>query len=695
MAVRDEGLYYPTDTIISKKGRKHYRVPVRSQHWQLRSLISAEKRHIVYFPGGSNSNHVQRLNTQTRECETVKLLTFAPRCLAAADGWLCCGSEHGEFAAIRLDDDGANDDPDLDFDAGAPVISTPGGDTSIFSLLARVRRPIKSMIAKNVKLAKERVNCITLWMPPTKMVACDRAYPFPVAVLANNDRTVTLVNLDASQDDEGAESLDVISYPDFVNRAVISPDGRLLIAILDDPYLYVHERVQNGAGSSTRPGRDGCWKERQRILLKSQRKDDRSDSRGSFAACFSQSGAYLAIGTQHGTVSIFNASLLTEQADAALITTFTSSRPESGPGAIRDMAFCPGPFDILAWTEDRGHIGLADLRTNFVVRQIVDINAEADFEHIDVLDRNTVDPRLLDRRETERRETERRETNLPSSELGSSNTNANTSEVRRWATVADRFNSLNHPLTTNEMMVLEAIRGDRLRRERATRGEDETSAAVPSSRWSSAYPFGYTGALEGGVGDRGGQERNNRAVDDLLGNYRDQRDRQHDRVRTNMQLLREANERRQLQLFRGQDRQWMERLGETVAAMRNQQERQDPSYFSLLEVLQARERSSPTVNNNNNGNANNNVNDEEEDSDDGFLPVPRINQMVSRWEESAIRGTLAPDHGVFEVPPSPDNTAGLAWSDDGRTLFVGAQNGIYELHIDVQSRKLSPSIQPR
>ena len=558
----------------------------------------------------------------------------------ARDGWLCCGSEHGEFVAIRLDDDTGNDplDLSLDLDLGPeprlPLLGTPPED-SIFSLLARARRSNKSLIAKNVKLAKERVNCITLWSPPTQLAAYERAYTFPVAVLANNDRTVSLVNLHEAEDNEKIEPLEVISFPDFVNRSIISPDGRLLISILDDPYLYIHERVVKASESGSRSGREYCWREKQRLLLKSQRKDDKSDSRGSFAACFSSSGAYLAVGTQHGTVSIFDASLLTEVDSDPLITTFTSSRPETGPGAIRDMSFCPGPFDILAWTEDRGHVGLADVRSNFVVRQIVDINSDSDFEHISILDRNTVDPRLLDRRG------DRRSSNIAST-LGASNL----SEERRRT--AERIESLNHPLTPNETMVLEAIQGDRRRRERANQRGDEEPAAPARARDTSSLGtyLRYSQAAEGD-GGRGSSTR--RAIGDLLGNYRDQRDRAHERVRSARQLLRDASERQQPP--QRSEQQWMDRLGETVAAMRNQRERQDPSYLSVLEILQARERG---------------TNDAEDD--DTSLLVPLVNQVVNRWEESAIRGTLAPDQGVFEVPPSPDNTAGLAWSDDGRTL---------------------------
>lgn len=656
--MRDDGLHYPTETIVSKRIRKHYKIPVQSHHWQLRSLIGAEKKNIVYFPGGPGCNHVLRLDTTTREYETIRLLTFPPRCLVAGAGWLCCGSEHGEFVAIRPDEEPYRPHlnyPSLDLD---PQVQSPNdntGEDTIFHLLARARRASKSLVAPAVKLANDRVNCITLWAPSRRVPLCDYAYTFPVAVLANNDQTVKLVNLEAAGNDEKVEAIDTLTYPDYVNRAAISPDGRLLVAILDDPYLYVHERVPGYPTSGQtrlRTDAEGGWELKQRILLKSQRKDDQSDNRGSFAACFSSSGAYLAVGTQHGTISIFDTSLLTDSDADPVITTFTSSRPRSGPGAIRDMAFCPGPFDILAWTEDRGHIGVADVRSNFVVRQILDISIEADYEHINILDRNTVDPRLLDRR-NERESSSSQPSNAtrgaPDGVLG--------------------LNSLNQPLSRNEMMVLEALQNDRRRRERASQRHNWTSDAMGSA----AYP----GTAQAETTPTSTQEHATnatQAINNLIGNYRDQR--AHERARiARAQAARDTADR--AQTSRRSEGRWLERLSENVAALRDHRERQDSSYLSVLEILQARERGT------------------DGDQDDSALLVPLVNQVMSRWEESAIRGTLVADSGFFDVPPSPDNTAGLSWSDDGRILFIGAQNGIYEFHINIDGRKLAPSIRPR
>jgi hypothetical protein len=491
-----------------------------------------------------------------------------------------------------------------------------------------------------MKLAKDRVNCITMWFPPASASPTAETYGEPVAVLANNDRTVILVSLRDFDQNDKVDPLDVVNYPDFVNRAIISPDGQMLIAILDDPYLYIHVRVEAEEGARTpRAGNQGGykWEQRQRLLLKSQRRDDRTDSRGSFAACFSPSGAFLAVGTQHGTISIFDASLLLDPYAEPLITTFSSSRPESGPGAIRDMAFCPGPFDILAWTEDRGHIGFADMRSNFVIRQIVDINAGTDFRHIDILDRNTIDPRLLDGN------SERRSNRSPPS--GSTRT-------RR---PGEALETLNQPLTPNETVILEAIQGDRRRRERAAQRSAEERARGGPSDLTWTYLSSLRASAADGESPRPRQRSSSvgRAMGDILGSYREQRERQQERARNARQLAREGSDSSQQQSAstRRPDQRWMDRIGETVAAMRDQRDRQDSSYLNVLEILQARERPS---------------NDAE--NEDSSLLVPLVNQVVNRWEESAIRGTLATDHGVFEVPPSPDNTAGLAWAEDGRTL---------------------------
>ncbi|EEY14719.1 conserved hypothetical protein [Verticillium alfalfae VaMs.102] len=162
-------------------------------------------------------------------------------------------------------------------------------DGSVVPRTRLLPRASKTATAKSMKLARDRVNCVTLWFPQDMAPPTPDRYNEPVAVLANNDKTVVVISLHDFEAKDKTEPLDMVTYPDYVNRSLLSPDGRLLIAILDDPYLYIHRRVekhddQTAAGDTNATAYQ--WEEARKVLLKSQRKGDLSDSRGSFAACF-------------------------------------------------------------------------------------------------------------------------------------------------------------------------------------------------------------------------------------------------------------------------------------------------------------------------------------------------------------------------------------------------------------------------
>lgn len=100
--------------------------------------------------------------------------------------------------------------------------------------------------------------------------------------------------------------------------------------------------------------------------------------RGSFAACFSNSGKYLAVATQYGVISVFLTEGLTKDDADPLEVSFTTSRPNVESGAVRAMEFSPNNFDLLAWTEASGRVGVADVRDLFTSRQVIDINARGE-----------------------------------------------------------------------------------------------------------------------------------------------------------------------------------------------------------------------------------------------------------------------------------------------------------------------------
>lgn len=540
------------------------------RHWQLRSQIGLSSPRYIYYPGGTENNQIHRLDTASHESETIKILTFAPRCLVAKHGWICAGGENGEFVSVQVDDEGqggelgrssvetdlfsryrrspangANTDQDRWIEAfhdhvragspddrlrlGIDPASNNDSDDSVPPLIPTSPRTQpssdKSLHARSKTFGRDRVNCITLWTPQVSKVGFFAgAYSTPVAVLANNDKHVTVVGL------RDQDAVDELTYPDCVNRALISPDGRLLAAVCDDPYLYVHERVarQNVCPGLFTRKEDFEWKPCAKIPLKSQRKEDRSDQRGSFAACFSNTGRFLAVGTQYGVISVFDTASFTEQGSDPLITAFTSSRAKDDVGAVRDMAFSPGPFDLLAWTEHRGRVGVADIRTNYVSRQMLNLNDHEGFEQIMITERGSIDPRLLERNS--------------SGELSYSS--LATAENRR-AAARRQATDYHPPLTPEETMVIEALQEHRRRREQAAARNNPTSGSSMSRLMERLHNNRQQreNATALALNDTSSRLRseasNSRRVGDILSDIQSQRD----RLRDQSDRLREQSER--------------------------------------------------------------------------------------------------------------------------------------------------------
>lgn len=407
-----------SEVLIARKPRNYYITSIKPIHWQLRSIIGVSATGTVYYPAGYTNQELHELDPTTKKAETVAYLEFSPRCLVATKGWVCCGGELGEFVAIRPtrtgdhtpstgrnspaaglgrsrssarrsrhdnhnDEDNEDHDDDYDDEDFYNIDSGMACDTPLVTVPPR-------MTARSGKFGKERVNCVTVWTPSDFVPLYPGAYPFPVAALSNNDKTVTLVNL------ETAEPLDAMDFPDCMNRAVLSPDGRILASVSDDPYLYIHERVRRADAPSMDStgwqhiGSDGSsefdsnlwedyeWRLMAKHHLRGQSKDDVSVHRGSFAACFSNTGRFLAIGTQYGIISVYDTTRLDER-DTCLIACFTSSKPNKDEGAVREMTFCPGPYDLLAWSEDHGAAGVADIRDCFVSRQILSLTDSSSY----------------------------------------------------------------------------------------------------------------------------------------------------------------------------------------------------------------------------------------------------------------------------------------------------------------------------
>lgn len=184
------------------------------------------------------------------------------------------------------------------------------------------------------------------------------------------------------------------------------------------------------------------------------------------------------------------------------MTTFGSSRPNAELGAIRDMAFAPGSTDLLAWTEDRGHVGVADLRTGFLSRQILDLDKRDDYDHITISDRSAIDPGLLLLAAARTDDNEASASASPPSRLRGIDLLA-ALEARRERSNREHWDPLeSSSFTPRELEVLDAIRAERRQREAATSGggptttERRTNTSIwrddPSSRLGGAGAGGDT-----------------------------------------------------------------------------------------------------------------------------------------------------------------------------------------------------------
>ncbi|KAH6659819.1 hypothetical protein BKA67DRAFT_545877 [Truncatella angustata] len=699
---------WPTENLILKTGRKHYRSNIAPWHWQLRSLICAEGNNTLYFPTGVNNNHITRLTTDSQESETIKILGFHPRCLVAQGGWICCGGENGEFAVIHDVDrhqNGRNEnrsrvpvrtnvDDALSSNLHSQLrsLESPPGQGSdpslsssfsreMFNLLEqRLNGPTKTWTSSNHKYGSERVNCITLWEPPKATPLFPVApghYATPVAVLSNNDKTVTIVGL------HDCEFLDEIDLPDCVNRSLISPDGSLLASICDDPFLYLHSRRAVNKGKIEEYHE---WKLLTRVRLETPPKTARDDSRGSFAASFSSSGRFLAIGIQNGTIRVFDVAALQDPDREPLVAFFATSRHPDTTGAVRDMAFCPGPYDLLAWTEHRGRIGIADARSNFAQRQLIALDQQDGYEHIALNDRTTIDPRLLEQRN------DRNPLSGSSSHLARLLSQASSPQTpSQTAPHAEITEALNHAFTPEETAILDAVTTERRRREaREAREQIAQEIARGSTSWRSSLwaerRETLTRILE--RERRGARDAHRAAVGQTSTSVEQERERRAPTPRRRssiMQALTQEPERAagvtppvlSRIVSPGNDSTGAAQDSPTpwssgrltsgwadLEALYNITGGDGAGSTDNIRVQPSRTRRAIPV-----------VNEAWNDDPSGFGARQRYPRLNSR------------DHTQH-----PDDTAGLTWSEDGQTLWVGAEDGVYEFKVNLQGRKTFPEI---
>jgi Uncharacterised protein domain (DUF2415) len=342
MTISSQELYQVnTESLASLE--RFYPTKISVQHHQLRHLVSVSDGERVYYV---NCHDVYVLDLQTSQSTLLATVRFQARCLAADHGWVCVGGESdGNCAFIRIEE--------------PPVVP----------------RCFSANLSVDV-LGGDIVNSMNIHL----LLEDNESEPEPVVLISNNDRTVKVFSL------AQREVLDTLEHDKPMNYATLSPDSKILAAVGDSDkvYFYKRRKIEQGEGKwqSSSPYPEYDW--RPFAVPTVPTGDDVHDDHG-FAVTFSPSGHLCAASSQGGAISVFDMSLLVDRSrkpEDSILCTFRSSRPTLW-GCVRAMTFSPRPWDLLAWAEDHGKIGVADVRQMFIRRQSLDLDkAKAQTVHV-------------------------------------------------------------------------------------------------------------------------------------------------------------------------------------------------------------------------------------------------------------------------------------------------------------------------
>ncbi|KAL8997580.1 MAG: hypothetical protein Q9169_003198 [Polycauliona sp. 2 TL-2023] len=349
------------------------------RHPQLKNFISTADHDIIYY---ACENEVYALHLSTRKRELIIQLPWKVQCLDARHGWICVGGpDKGRCAFICI----SRQEPrsgresfsahEAEVDALLPLDLDPDSRTLTQSYFRRLRASSPASRSKPEvqihELAASTPNSITNSVAIHRLPTDQKSQSNEVVcVITINDSTVRIFSLSHSR------LLSTLQFSCFMNHASISPDGRLLVAVGDEPKAFFYRRIP----ASTSPGEPDArltWQE-----IAEPRLNPASLGDACFTTAFSPSGHICAVAQQSGVVTIFDTSLVREdmEDDDAVLQVLKSSRPSiphDHIGAIRSMCFSPSPWDLLAWCEERGRVCIADLRNACRSRQTVDLDLDS------------------------------------------------------------------------------------------------------------------------------------------------------------------------------------------------------------------------------------------------------------------------------------------------------------------------------
>jgi hypothetical protein len=373
----DSTVHRPTESLILPNKRRFFPFRIPNFHTQLRHYISTADPDRIYVVV---ERVVYAIHIAAQKRESIAVIPFEPRCLAAGYGWIAVGGpENGECAFIRTDERGLQlhgepsthlpsdvDSPlplDLEPPSGLPSPDTRSGGTTSTRRASRRMMPEFELH----KFGGSIVNSVTIHhFPGGREGISDE----DVMVLSNNDRTVTLYSLTRSK------VLKVLHHPTCMNYAIISPDHTILAAVGDENRAYFYDVTRDWESLVTveSGGKVGGWEWE---LLRCLEMDigARSDDACCFTIAFSPSSHLCAIGSQSGIITVLDMDRIREvDNEEPVICQFKASRSCTEGGAVRCMTFSPEPWDLLVWLEGHGRAGVADVRQSFLRQQILYLN---------------------------------------------------------------------------------------------------------------------------------------------------------------------------------------------------------------------------------------------------------------------------------------------------------------------------------
>jgi len=178
-----------------------------------------------------------------------------------------------------------------------------------------------------------------------------------------------------------------LHLPISTNHASMSPDGKHLVVVGDSTKVYFYH---SNSGTSL-----NCEAGREPWTLTCQLPAGVYDALISTA--FSSSSVLCAVASQEGTITIFDTRYLSRSLSpdrpSPIVKQILSTRPKTYAGAVRSIQFSPAPLDLLVWAEHSGKVTIADARSNFSKRQVIDVlNSSEKIVDVDVVGASDDDP---------------------------------------------------------------------------------------------------------------------------------------------------------------------------------------------------------------------------------------------------------------------------------------------------------------